>query len=111
MQARKTTFLIFSDNLQNAMDQNNLHQAGLASKVGVTQASVSKWLNGSIPRGDQLHLVSSALGVSMEWLLTGESGTEKVSGIPVTSKAAVRKALKDARAALERLEKELDSGS
>ena len=74
----------------------------------MTQAAVSRWINGAIPQGDRLHAAASALGVKMEWLLTGESGTGKAPRITGTSKAATRKAIKDVRAALDRLENELD---
>lgn len=51
-------------------------QMELAAKVGVSQAAVSNWLNGTIPKGDQLWALATILDVSMEWLLTGE-GTKR----------------------------------
>lgn len=53
----------------------------LAGVVGVTQAAVSNWLKGSIPKGDQLLVMARALGVTMEWLLTGSA--PKYPGIAI----------------------------
>lgn len=55
------------------MAARRVNQASLASTIGVTQAAVSKWLNGSIPKGDQLHRLARALLVRMEWLISGET--------------------------------------
>ncbi len=55
------------------MAVRRVNQASLASAIGVTQAAVSKWLNGSIPKGDQLYRLARALGARMEWLISGET--------------------------------------
>lgn len=90
------------------MTRLDLTQKSLGEKIGVSQTAVSKWLNGSIPRGDQLMITASCLNVTMEWLLTGQTGNGKTPEIPARAKPSARKALKDARAALDRLESELD---
>jgi transcriptional regulator with XRE-family HTH domain len=113
MQAQKTTILIFSQNLRNSMEASCLTQKALAEKIGVSQAAISKWLNGSIPRADQLALAATALGVSMEWLLIGEPDPNPADPNRLKfrqpNKAAIRKALESAKQSLARLESELDS--
>ena len=54
------------------MKDQSLTQVELAERIGVTQAAVSKWINGTVPKGDQLLAIANALGVNMEWLLSGK---------------------------------------
>ncbi len=54
------------------MKEQSFTQVDLAERIGVTQAAVSKWINGTVPKGDQLLAVAQTLGVDMEWLLTGK---------------------------------------
>jgi transcriptional regulator with XRE-family HTH domain len=71
------------------MKRRGLTQIELAAKTGVTQAAISKWLNGTVPKGDQLLALAGSLGVTMEWLLTREedhtSVTQKAEAIHRTS--------------------------
>ena len=92
------------------MKLKGLTQRQLADQIGTSQASISKWLRGAMPQADQLHAASTALGVTMEWLLTGESSTTGASA-PASARPskAIRKALDEARASLDRLEKHLDT--
>jgi transcriptional regulator with XRE-family HTH domain len=62
----------FSSRLREIMAARRVSQANLAAATGVTQAAVSKWLNGSIPKGDQLYKIARTLLVRMEWLISGE---------------------------------------
>ena len=39
--------LIFKKNLKRLLEQNNLNQAEFAKKIGVTEAAVSRYINGS----------------------------------------------------------------
>ena len=56
----------------------------LARRVGITHASVNKWESGlNQPKGRYLNDLAAALGVSVDWLLTGkEEGTMGVSEPP-----------------------------
>lgn len=41
--------------------------------IGITQTQISVWkVRGTIPRSDDLYKISKFIGVSMEYLLTGE---------------------------------------
>lgn len=72
LQEQNTTRGIFSARLREIMKSRGTTQVELAAAVGVTQAAVSKWLNGAIPKGDQLLALARSFGVTMDWLLTGE---------------------------------------
>lgn len=80
MQEKKTTAVIFSEQLAESMKKAGLTQSQLAQKIQVTQAAVSKWLNGTVPKGDQLLSLSDALSVKMEWLLTGMDAEQPHTG-------------------------------
>lgn len=46
-------------------------------EIGISSALVSNWkTRETIPRADDLYKISKFLGVSMEYLLTGESTTD-----------------------------------
>lgn len=47
-------------------------QAKLAASIGVSQGSVSRYLNGEWPSAETLLRLPEALGVSGHWLLTGK---------------------------------------
>lgn len=54
------------------MQDQGLTQESLASRLGVSQAAVSRWIRGSQPRPAQALRLAHALGVRSEWLLRGE---------------------------------------
>ena len=62
------------------MGSKGVKQADLAGILKISQAAVSKWMNGSIPKGDQLYAVSNYFKVPMEWLLTGK-GPDNLSAV------------------------------
>lgn len=112
MQEENNSIAIFRKNLFTALKARGMTQAQLAEVSGVLQGNISNYLTGRRePKAAQLHQISQALGVTMEWLLAGDSeppapplqkGTAKIS------RTQIRKAIKDARSALDRLESELD---
>ncbi|RWT33899.1 LexA family transcriptional repressor [Aeromonas caviae] len=61
-----------------------LTQDQVANRVGVTRVAVSHWERGGAdPNGRYLNELAAALGVSVDWLLTGkEEGTMGVSEPP-----------------------------
>lgn len=63
----------FSSRLGFYLDQSSLSRAEIAGLCGVGTSAIAKWLNGHlVPKSEQLYLLSAALGVSMEMLLTGQ---------------------------------------
>jgi len=59
--------------LLDVMHNLQLTQKQLAEKLQVTQPAISKYLQGRIPPPPVLLKLSQLSGVSMEWLLTGQS--------------------------------------
>jgi transcriptional regulator with XRE-family HTH domain len=69
MQTKKQQSVVFCEKLKVLMKDKKLKQHHLVSKLGVTQAAVSRWYNGSIPNPDILPELADFLGVSVDYLL------------------------------------------
>jgi len=98
--------------LQSAMQDKGLTQVALADLANTTQTSISRYLRGAgMPRAEELHRLSIALGVSMEWLLTGEDpdGAPPAASPPPGKPAAALQAIAKAAAELEKARRLLDS--
>ena len=67
----KTTAELFGENLRNQLIAKNKSQADIARFVKVTEASVSRWVNGlSVPRASMIDKLCLFLGCSVEDLTT-----------------------------------------
>lgn len=64
---------MFGDRLTSEMMRHELTQKDLAEAAGCSQAAISKYLNGRIPKAKELLKLADLLGVSMEWLLAGST--------------------------------------
>ncbi|MFB2830305.1 LexA family protein [Aeromonas jandaei] len=63
-----------SDRIKAQRAARGLTQDQLAAKVGVTRVAISHWERGGAePKGRYLNDLAAALGVTVEWLLTGSS--------------------------------------
>lgn len=72
-QQQNTSFDIFSDQLRSAMESKGWNQQDLAAATGIAQGAISNYIRAKRePTAAQLHRLSSALGVGMERLLTGQ---------------------------------------
>jgi transcriptional regulator with XRE-family HTH domain len=69
----KSHRLEFGQRLQQLREDRSLTAAKLAKLTGVTPAAVWNWEKGTIPRSEALLSVAQALGVSIEYLKSGES--------------------------------------
>ena len=79
------------------MEKAGLSKAQLARELDVSNAHVANWLNGQLPRADQLLTIGRRFGVTIEWLLTG-SGE-----MPARASPGDGSAIKRAKAEAERL--------
>lgn len=67
--------MLIHDRIASRRREIGLSQVALAKKTGVSGTSVSKWESGlNQPKGRYLNELAAALGVSVEWLLTGKGG-------------------------------------
>lgn len=110
-QAENISPTIFADTLRALMQEREVTQVQLADQAGVTQASVSGWLQGSIPKGDVLYRLARCLRVSMEYLLTGQhpaprqSQTQRLGRSPAEAQRLAAEALAAAQALSRELQK------
>jgi transcriptional regulator with XRE-family HTH domain len=75
--------------LTQAIRDSGTTQAGLAEKVGTTQAAISQWCTGKkVPTAQNLDTVASELGISREWMQTGIGPMRVVD--PTIQRAAYR---------------------
>ena len=70
----KTTAELFGENLRNQLVVKNKTQADIARHLKVTEASVSRWVNGlSVPRANMIDKLCLFLHCSVEDLTTDHS--------------------------------------
>ena len=68
---------IFISRLDQARKEKGLTQRELANRVGVTEVSMSRYVNGArVPKGPIVVNIAKALGVSVEYLV-GTSSVKK----------------------------------
>jgi transcriptional regulator with XRE-family HTH domain len=59
---------VFRKHFQQLCKETRLNQMQLAAKIGLTQASISRYLSGSPPNVNALVRIARSFGVSMDWL-------------------------------------------
>lgn len=62
----------FGERLKDTINKRKTTQKALANEIGVSKTSITNYVNGRIPEVPILYAISDFLGVTMEWLLTGE---------------------------------------
>jgi transcriptional regulator with XRE-family HTH domain len=66
-----------SDKIRNLRRSLGLNQTEMAERLGVTQASVSRWEKGSVPDGPRLSQLAELAGESVrDFISSPDSGTE-----------------------------------
>ena len=78
--------MLIHDRIASRRRDIGLSQVALAKKIGVSGTSVSKWESGlNQPKGRYLNDLATALGVTVDWLLTGDGETAGLSAPEVMS--------------------------
>lgn len=92
----------FVARINDRMAALGLNGVDLAAKAGMTPTAISRYRQGRIPAAEELLALANALGVTMEWLLTGQGPSPAA---PVRS--GEPPGLRQAKAAAERLARQL----
>jgi len=71
----------FRENLREAIDYCSIEQKELAYKAGISLQSLESYLrkNSSIPSADKAVKIAQVLGVTVEYLVNGDSPSKKIS--------------------------------
>lgn len=77
--------MLLQDRLRSALQDAGLTANGLAKLVGVSHVAVGQWLSGASKniKGATAIRVASALGVNLDWLLTGVGPRKGAKAEPV----------------------------
>ena len=68
------------EKIEELLQKHNMSQKELAEKANVTEAAISKYIkSGRTPRADILGKISSALGVTTDYLLGNENSKNETS--------------------------------
>jgi transcriptional regulator with XRE-family HTH domain len=63
----------FIDRLEKVLKDKGISKTELAEKNGIRRPTISDWKkNGAVPSGDVCLKIARYLGVSAEWLISGE---------------------------------------
>lgn len=77
--------------IEELLEEQNMSQRELSKKVGITEATMSRYINGlRVPKADILSKIANALNVTTDYLF-GQSV------VPKEDQEIVRKAIKSAR--------------
>lgn len=62
-----------SNRIDNLLSQNKLKRIDLVKATGIGESTIRAWIKGSIPSAEAAYKVAQYLGVTVEWLVTGEN--------------------------------------
>jgi transcriptional regulator with XRE-family HTH domain len=82
VQPKDNTKVVFSGRLSDLMQKSQVTQVWLAEEFHVSQAAVSKWLNGTIPSGETLVRLAHFFGVTPEEMVGLESCRQPEAKLP-----------------------------
>jgi len=71
----------FRENLREAIDYSGLEQKELAHKAKISLRNIENYLreNASVPSADKAVQIAQALGVTVEYLVTGKDLVKKIA--------------------------------
>jgi transcriptional regulator with XRE-family HTH domain len=96
----------FADRLRSEIEYIGLNQKEFAAKAGIKKRALDMYLGsqGSIPRADMVVKMAAALGISVEYLVTGvEKGAVRSIHPPPQEARAARSQLLENREDLQEL--------
>lgn len=69
----------FSSRLKQAMAERDISVSAVAREMDVSVQSVYRWQDGQIPRADRIERLADFLGVSVQWLFSGDEPPKTVT--------------------------------
>jgi transcriptional regulator with XRE-family HTH domain len=84
--------MAFRDNLRETLDFLGMEQKELAAKTGLSLKTIENYVkkDSSVPSADKAVLIAQALGVTVEYLITGKkTNRETISVIPPQHKEII----------------------
>lgn len=72
---------MFWDNFTNLCNINNTSPNAVAKSIGASNATCTKWKNGSIPNGETLFKLADYFNCSIDYLLGRAENTKSYSNI------------------------------
>jgi transcriptional regulator with XRE-family HTH domain len=81
----------FRDNLREALDFTGMEQKELAAKTGLSLKTIENYVkkDSSVPLADKAVLIAQALGVTVEYLITGNKTKADIPAIPPQHKEII----------------------
>ena len=76
----------FRDNLRETLDFIDMEQKELAAKTGLSIKTIENYVkkDASVPTADKAVLIARALGVTVEYLVTGKESTKSIKSDTLT---------------------------
>lgn len=62
-----------TNRIESLLIQNQLKRADLCRATEIPDSTIRKWIKGSVPSAEAALKIAKYFGVTIEWLLTGES--------------------------------------
>jgi transcriptional regulator with XRE-family HTH domain len=80
---------LLADRIRQARRASKLSQAELADRLDVASSAVAQWESphGTTPRIEKIPALATAIGVSVDWLLTGRSDKRRSRSVDEQSPA------------------------
>lgn len=63
--------------IKERMGRGDITRTDLADMTGISRPTISRRLGGGIWQADELEIITDALGVRWNWLMTGEGAAEE----------------------------------
>lgn len=72
---------LFAERLKNAREASGMSQNQMASRIGVTAATIASWEKAeNAPRANRMQMLASLLNVPLLWLLGGSQEVPEAPG-------------------------------
>ncbi|WP_333647966.1 helix-turn-helix domain-containing protein [Lacrimispora sp.] len=74
--------MTLSDRIQQLINERNISQSELEKKLGFGKGTISKWKGSTVPSADKLQKIAEYFGVTLDYLMTGRTGSTLLTKCP-----------------------------